>query len=48
LQKRKRGVYDINSKIAADPMEKLRETVTQKVRNMGRVRSTLTLIMMEE
>ena len=42
------GVYDIITKIAADSMEKLRETVTRKVRTIGRVRSTLTLIMMEE
>ena len=42
------GVYDIIAKIAADSMEKLRETVTRKVRTIGRVRSTLTLIMMDE
>ena len=42
------GVYDIISKIGAGSMEKLRETVTQEVRTIGRVRSTLTLIMMEE
>jgi DNA-binding Lrp family transcriptional regulator len=42
------GVYDIITKIAADSMEKLREMVTRKVRTIGRVRSTLTLIMMEE
>jgi len=42
------GVYDVISKIKADSMEKLRETVTQKLRTNGRVRSTLTLIMMEE
>ncbi|MGD0996537.1 MAG: Lrp/AsnC ligand binding domain-containing protein [Candidatus Bathyarchaeia archaeon] len=42
------GVYDIITKIAADSMEKLRETVTRKVRTISRVRSTLTLIMMEE
>jgi DNA-binding Lrp family transcriptional regulator len=42
------GVYDIISKIAAGSMEKLRETVTRKVRTISRVRSTLTLIMMEE
>jgi DNA-binding Lrp family transcriptional regulator len=42
------GVYDIITKIAAESMEKLRETVTRKVRTIGRVRSTLTLIMMEE
>ena len=42
------GVYDIITKVKAETMEKLRETVTQKVRTIGRVRSTLTLIMMEE
>ena len=42
------GVYDIITKITADSMEKLKETVTRKVRTIGRVRSTLTLIMMEE
>jgi len=29
-------------------MEKLREAVSQKMRNINKVRSTLTLIMMEE
>ena len=42
------GVYDIITKVAADSMEKLRETVTRKIRTIDRVRSTLTLIMMEE
>jgi DNA-binding Lrp family transcriptional regulator len=42
------GVYDIITKIKADSMERLKEMVTQKVRAIGRVRSTLTLIMMEE
>jgi DNA-binding Lrp family transcriptional regulator len=42
------GVYDIIAKIKAETMEKLRETVTQKMRTISRVRSTLTLIMMEE
>jgi len=42
------GVYDIITKIEADSMEKLRDKVTRKVRTIGRVRSTLTLIMMEE
>lgn len=42
------GVYDIITKIKANSMEKLRETVTRKVRTINRVRSTLTLIMMEE
>jgi len=42
------GVYDIITKIKADSMEKLKDMVTRKVRAISRVRSTLTLIMMEE
>jgi len=42
------GVYDIITKIKADSMETLKDMVTRKVRTIGRVRSTLTLIMMEE
>ncbi|HUK85339.1 MAG TPA: Lrp/AsnC ligand binding domain-containing protein [Candidatus Acidoferrum sp.] len=42
------GVYDIITKIKADSMERLKDMVTQKVRAIGRVRSTLTLILMEE
>jgi len=41
-------VYDIITKIKADSMEKLKDMVTRKVRAISRVRSTLTLIMMEE
>ncbi len=42
------GVYDIITKIKADSMEQLKDMVTRKVRTISRVRSTLTLIMMEE
>jgi DNA-binding Lrp family transcriptional regulator len=42
------GVYDIIAKIAADTMEHLKDTVTKHVRALPKVRSTLTLIMMEE
>jgi len=42
------GVYDIISKIKADTMEQLKEMVTRQVRALPKVRSTLTLIMMEE
>jgi DNA-binding Lrp family transcriptional regulator len=42
------GVYDIISKVKADSMENLKDLVTRKVRTLDRVRSTLTLIMMEE
>ena len=42
------GVYDIIAKIKSDSMEKLKEMVTHKIRILSKVRSTLTLIMMEE
>jgi len=42
------GVYDLITKIRADSMDKLKEVVTRKIRTLGKVRSTLTLIMMEE
>ena len=42
------GVYDIIAKVTAESMEKLKEMVTRKIRALSRVRSTLTLIMMEE
>jgi DNA-binding Lrp family transcriptional regulator len=42
------GVYDIITKIKADTMEQLKEMVTRQVRTLPKVRSTLTLIMMEE
>ena len=42
------GVYDIIAKIKADSMENLKDMVTRKIRTLNRVRSTLTLIMMEE
>jgi DNA-binding Lrp family transcriptional regulator len=42
------GVYDIISKVKADSMEQLKDMITHKIRAIGKVRSTLTLIMMEE
>jgi DNA-binding Lrp family transcriptional regulator len=42
------GVYDLITKIKADSMELLKDMVTRKIRALNKVRSTLTLIMMEE
>ncbi len=42
------GVYDLIPKIRAETMEKLKDAVTHKLRIIKNVRSTLTLIMMEE
>jgi DNA-binding Lrp family transcriptional regulator len=41
------GVYDLITKIKADTMEKLKEMVTRQIRALNKVRSTLTLILME-
>ena len=42
------GVYDLIIKVKAETMEKLKEAVTSRIRVISQVRSTLTLIMMEE
>jgi len=42
------GVYDVVAKITADTMDKLKETVTWHVRRLDKVRSTLTMIVVEE
>jgi DNA-binding Lrp family transcriptional regulator len=41
------GVYDIITKIRSDTMDKLRETITWHVRRIDKVRSTLTMIVIE-
>jgi DNA-binding Lrp family transcriptional regulator len=42
------GVYDIVAKIGADTMDKLKEIVTWHIRRLDKVRSTLTMIVIEE
>ena len=41
------GVYDIVVKIASDNLGSLKETITQHIRRIDTVRSTLTLIVVE-
>ena len=41
------GVYDIVAKVEADTIDKVKETITWKVRRLDRVRSTLTMIVVE-
>lgn len=41
------GVYDIIAKIEADSMEKVKEVITWKIRKLDKVRSTLTMIVIE-
>ena len=42
------GVFDLVMKVKADSMEKLKELVTDRLRTIKKVRSTLTLILTEE
>jgi DNA-binding Lrp family transcriptional regulator len=41
------GVYDIVAKVEGESMDKLKEIVTWKIRRLDRVRSTLTMIVVE-
>lgn len=41
------GAYDILAKIESDTVEKLRETITWKIRKIEKIRSTLTLMGIE-
>ena len=42
------GVYDIIARVKAPTMDKLKEIVTWKIRRLDKVRSTLTMIVVEE
>ena len=42
------GVYDIVLKISSDNAEKLRSIITNKIRKISKVQSTLTMIVIEE
>ena len=42
------GVYDLVAKIGANTMDRLKEIVTWNVRRLEKVRSTLTMIVVEE
>lgn len=41
------GVYDVIAKVQANNMETLKDTITWKIRRMPKVRSTVTLIVIE-
>ncbi len=42
------GAYDILVKIESDHVEKIRETIIQKIRKVEKISSTLTLMVMED
>ena len=41
------GVYDVIVKVSADTQDKLKDIVTSKIRGLDKVRSTLTMIVVE-
>lgn len=41
------GVYDIIAKLESDDMESIKETITWKIRRLSKVRSTLTMVVVE-
>ena len=42
------GVYDIVLKVTSDNSEKLRSVITNKIRKIDKVQSTLTMMVIEE
>ena len=42
------GVYDIVLKISSDSLENLRSIITNKIRKIGKIQSTLTMMVIEE
>lgn len=42
------GVYDLVAKIQAESMEKLKDIVTWKIRSLTNVRSTITMLILED
>jgi len=42
------GTYDLILKVEADTTEKVKETITYHIRRLEKVRSTLTMIVVEE
>ncbi len=42
------GVYDIVLKVSSDNSEKLRGVITNKIRKIAKVQSTLTMMVIEE
>ena len=38
------GAYDILAKVESDDVDKLRDTITSKIRKLDRISSTLTLM----
>jgi DNA-binding Lrp family transcriptional regulator len=41
------GVYDVIAKVKSDTMDKLKDIVTWRIRRLNKVRSTLTMIVID-
>jgi DNA-binding Lrp family transcriptional regulator len=41
------GVYDVIAKVEAETMDKLKDSVSRSIRRLDKVRSTLTMIVVE-
>jgi DNA-binding Lrp family transcriptional regulator len=41
------GVYDVVAKVEAESLDKLKEIITWKIRKLDKVRSTLTMLVIE-
>lgn len=42
------GVYDVIAKVEAESTEKLKETITNRIRSLDHIKSTLTMVVVEE
>ena len=42
------GVYDVIAKVRAETMVKVKDIITRSLRRLNKVRSTLTMIVIEE
>ena len=42
------GTYDVVAKIEADTLERIREVITDKIRKLKDIRTTVTMIIVEE
>ena len=41
------GVYDVIAKVSAESMDKLKDIITWRIRRLNKVRSTLTIIVID-
>ena len=42
------GVYDVIAMVEAESPEKLKETITNRIRTLEHIKSTLTMVVVEE